>query len=213
MGKIEISANKDSIILKFLAALSLVIFVLGEYIFTDRLDALSVYAIYGFEFIFAMVSLIIFRGFAWSMGKPDPLDIVLIALLFPLGILIHFFAFARGIMIPFDLHSGETLLFLLLIGPVLEELIFRGALWSLIGVVTNRNNWVRGIVTTFLFSYGHYQMIGHLPEGVKSFVIYQASYTLVLGAMLAFVRARNGLLWAILGHFCFNFGFWFFSLL
>ena len=136
---------------------------------------------------------------------------MLATLLLPLGWLIHVFARQQGMLIPFDFGSTETILFLLLIGPVLEELIFRGAMWRLMEqwIGQGRFHTLCLILTTsFIFAFSHFHAIFSVPDEYKPFIYYQTAYTFVLAIICARLRLRVGLIGAIVGHMLFNFGFW-----
>lgn len=192
-----------------LRVLSLLMFVAyfgTEYFHWFPVEAISPYGIYFFEVIWVFITWLAFRRFV-LLGKYPVLQKTAIAALLPMGWLVHFFARKQQMIIPFDFTNSETVLFLILIGPLLEEFVFRGAFWRLTEVWTQKLI-VPVIVTTLLFSASHFQALTFVPEEYKNFIVYQGLYTLVLGFFCANLRMRSGLLAAILGHVCFNFGFW-----
>ncbi len=109
---------------------------------------------------------------------------------------------------PFDLHTGPGLLTFLLLGPALEEAIFRFFLWQ------PARRWAGDagalVLTSLLFSYAHWHPGWWVPQEWHGFLFYQALYTLGLGLACGMVVWRRGSLGgAILVHVGFNLGFWF----
>ncbi len=175
------------------------------------LDALSPYTMYGFELTFSVLVAFIYRKFEFKLA---PLTFGAgVALFFSLaaGFAIFEGAGVFGYTIPFELKDLETVLFLLLIGPILEEGVFRGALWRLFQEVFG-TPWVGYLATSVIFSYSHYRVIGEVPESFHGFIRYQAIYTLGLGLFCGGIRVQFGLLAALFTHMAFNFGFWLASL-
>lgn len=91
------------------------------------------------------------------------------------------------------LISGNLLiagLAIVLIAPMVEELVFRGILFTSLSKALNPV--LSAVVTALLFAIAH----GNLVQG---------SYAFVLGLLLALVRHQSGSLWsAIALHFAFN---------
>jgi membrane protease YdiL (CAAX protease family) len=109
--------------------------------------------------------------------------------------------------IPFSLRDPETVWFLLVAGPVLEELIFRGALWKLFEVVTG-SALPAYLFTAVLFSYSEFHLIHQVKPEYADFVRYQASFCLGLGLFCGGMRMKYGWRAALITHAIFNFGFW-----
>jgi hypothetical protein len=131
--------------------------------------------------------------------------------LLPLGWIVHRYAQGAELLIPFDFSSTETLVLLLAVGPVLEELLYRGAIWRLFEFLftgAGQRTWMIVIATSLLFSFSHYHAVFSVPEEFQGFIHFQTLYTLGLGLACAFLRWRVGLLGSILGHVLFNVGFW-----
>lgn len=123
------------------------------------------------------------------------------------GFLVYRLAKPVGIPIPFDLRDGHTLLLLLGVAPVLEELIFRMALWESFSAFSRKVRFAL-IGTTLLFAGGHFAAYPFVPEAYRGFVIYQTLYVLVLGAVAGLRRSKTGAVAPAIGvHFAFNFGF------
>ena len=188
------------------SALLLVLYFGVEYFHWFSVEAISTHAIYFFEVIWVALVCIIFKnvGFAgkWTLNTAGG-----VVALLPLGWTTHFFARQQGMLIPFDFRSSETILFLLLIGPVLEEFVFRGAMWKLIEAWCSKS-FVLILLTSLIFSYSHYQAVFSVPEEYKSFIYYQTAYTFILAFICAWLRLSTGLIAAIVAHLLFNFGFW-----
>lgn len=114
-----------------------------------------------------------------------------------------------GLIVPFDLRSNETILFLLLIGPILEEMIFRMALWeSVVDLTRSISPYAILPVSVLIFSYAHFHAYWFVPEQIRPFVIYQALYVMPLAAYSGYRKFRTGSISpAILVHVGFNAGF------
>jgi membrane protease YdiL (CAAX protease family) len=170
---------------------------------TQQLDALGTYASYLFEVSLVAISLFLLRP-KLSL-KPVTLVTAFVALLAGFGI--RKLAGVAGLSIPIDVHSAETVVFLLAVAPVLEELIFRFMIFkSVERVFQSRNAW---LVSSLLFSYSHLHAIWFVPSEYSKFLIYQTAYTLPLALVCGWmVRRQSSLLSAMLVHATFNFGFY-----
>lgn len=112
-----------------------------------------------------------------------------------------------GILIPFEFKNFELLFMLLVIAPVLEELIFRFALWELFRDL-NKNEEIQIWVSSLLFSLAHFVVIFSVPAEFKPFVLYQSAYVFILGLGVSKTRQEsNSITSSILVHFLFNLGF------
>jgi len=192
---------------KILAFLFLVMFLFIEFVFMKQIEAISAYASYFFEVLWVCGVLFAFKGFHWfTKGKVLQWGAI-VFLTGVLGAWVQILAFRRGIPIPLDLENRETILLLLLIGPVLEEFIFRLGLWK-VSEFFVKNKWFLILFTSAIFSYCHYWMIDELPASVRGFIIYQAAYTFVLGLICGYLRSGYGMLAALPAHLLFNLGFW-----
>lgn len=172
-----------------------------------NLDSISGYAEYGFEVVFVILVFGIYRNWEW---KKEPLGLGAgVTLFFALaaGFAAYEFTDVLGYVNPFNLKDPETVIFLLAIGPLLEELVFRGALWKLIEVVTG-SSIAAFLFAAVAFSYAHYHVIQFVDASAASFIRYQAIYTLALGLFCGGMRMLYGFRAAWLTHLAFNFGFW-----
>ncbi len=123
------------------------------------------------------------------------------------GFLVFRFAGWFRIVAPFDLRSGLTILFLLVVARLLEELIFRFFLWASVLSFSAKPIWA-WVLTTLFFSYSHLHAIWFAPESIHGFIIYQTLYTIALGAACGYFIWKNlSIFNAVLVHFAFNLGF------
>lgn len=123
------------------------------------------------------------------------------------GFAIYHAAAWISVPIPFDLSAKETIFLLLVVAPLLEEAIFRLALWEALAELVP-NPWFITSVTTLLFSFGHFSAYFYVPEEYKNFLLYQTGYVIFLGIAASIARIRsNTFLAPMLVHFGFNLGF------
>lgn len=118
---------------------------------------------------------------------------------------------ALGLAVPFDLSSAETLLMLLALGPLLEEVLFRQALWLPIERATGSANAAL-VGTTVLFVAGHAIAWLSVPPEYRPFVAYQSAYVALLGAALGLTMLRTrSLALTCAQHALFNLGFFLYA--
>lgn len=165
------------------------------------------YAAYAFELVFVIIVGWFYRQRLKCFGfRPTQ---VLTDGLLPLGagFATYKLALFSLLPIPFDLQSTELIFLLLIVAPVLEELIFRMALWEPIKDLT-ASPAVLLVSTTLLFSFGHLQALWSVPQELRAFVLYQSLYVIILGLGAGWRRLQSQTLLApILVHFSFNLGF------
>lgn len=190
-----------------MSVLFILTFVISEYLLQSQIEALGAYANYAGELILIALFFAVFRNHELHLAKPGKVGSALLASLFILGYLSRVIAGTIGITIPFDFHSIETLVFLLLVGPLLEELLFRGLLHRSFQSLI-KYTMVTSAITSLMFSYSHFQAYFKVPDVFHPFIFYQTSYTFVLALFCSQVRIRHGLTWAIFAHVLFNFGFY-----
>ena len=177
-------------------------------IFTVELDGLGQYTPYIFE-----IGCVIAAACLYGPGVAQLFSFQkswLKEMIFPLaaGALVHRLAIYLGIGIPFDLSGTMVLVFLLIVAPILEELIFRFLLWQPL-LRASKMPVIALAVTSVLFSYAHFHPFWFLGENVHQFIYYQTAYTLLLGFGCGYFVFRQGsLLGAMLAHFAFNLGFY-----
>lgn len=166
------------------------------------------YGSYAFEIVFVAVLLYFARGRfrLWAPVKGPYAIEVSMALIFGMLTLqiCNWFAIPN----PFDLNDPQLLFFLLIVGPILEELLFRQVLWFVFEDLfkSAKSAW---IATAIFFSFGHFYAYLSVPEEFKPFVLYQSIYTLILafwwGHRYLKYRAYAPVL---ILHFTYNFGFY-----
>ncbi len=182
----------------------LLVYAAVRFVLDHWLDSLGEYASYLFECLFVAVT--------WAVLKPALSWKPRMRAIDPFAALAAGFAVSKGLgalelPCPFDLQSAPTLVFLLLIGPVLEEFLFRVALWeAFAGALRSISPlWP----TSILFSFGHLFAWWSVPEEFKGFVLYQAAYTLALGYCCGRRRLESrSVLPAVAIHLSFNLGFY-----
>lgn len=195
-----------------IAFLILVIYLSIKFLYTQQLDSLGAYAGYVFEFLFVIIVGFYYRkrlNFKCDLSKELKVSFLpaLVA-----GCLVFLLANPLQIPIPFDLNSGETILFLLFVGPILEEFIFRMALWHPIADISKKWN-VQGasaalVVTSLLFSYAHFHSYWFVPEQFYPFIYYQTAYVIPLAFYCGYRMLKTGsLVSPIAVHMGFNLGF------
>lgn len=186
-------------------AVYIIVRMVGDFFF---LRSISEYYSYLFEVGFVVFAGWIYRDQITFFKVPSKTDVVGMVVAFLFSFMIYKIADWFQIQIPFDLQSQETVFLLLLLAPVLEEAIFRMALWQAF-VSFISNSWLVIFLTTIFFGLGHFNAYWFVPEEYKSFVIYQTSYVMLLGFGVGWVRYRSqAIISPIFVHFCFNLGFY-----
>lgn len=180
-------------------------YLIIRYGFTAQLESYGPYTSYIFEIICVAIGAFLHREHLrkiWTVNR----KIIGSALVCgTLGFTSFKVSGFLGIVVPFNLEGTETLIFLLIVAPVLEELIFHGLLWFPLARI---NTFLALLVTSILFSLSHFSAYFYTPAEYHSFIFYQTGYTLVLGLACGLSVWRwNSLAGAILIHFCFNLGF------
>jgi membrane protease YdiL (CAAX protease family) len=183
------------------------VFIFLEY-FSDRyLQSIGPYTQYIAELIFVIISIFALGNFLKANQKISAKLTAVLLITFLFGIAIRLMVSPLNLPIPFDLTSTEIIIFLLIVGPVLEELLYRGTLINSISAIKNVPFLIT-IISAILFSVSHLRVINDVPEELRTFIKYQAVYTFILGAICAWVRQSAGFLWSISAHFLFNLGFY-----
>jgi membrane protease YdiL (CAAX protease family) len=167
------------------------------------------YFSYGFEVIFVALAFWVYRKNFSFNRKFDQYDSLSVFLGFVAGFLTYKSANSLNLIVPFDFTALQTILFLLVVAPILEELIFRMALWEAFASLWN-NIWFVIATTSFLFALGHFTAYWFVPNELKPFVYFQTTYVFMLAIALGWQRQRkNNLASAMALHFLFNLGFYF----
>lgn len=182
-------------------------FFIIRYGFEHRLDILGAYSTYTFELLFvALIGWIYRRKLKFSI--PSPVETFLdLSVGIGFGFTVYKLSKPLSLVIPFDFKSNETLLFLLLLGPLLEELLFRMAIWEPLSEIFGGLTVL--LVTSVIFSYSHFDAWWSVPEQLRSFVLYQTLYVFFLALYCGWRRMKSGnFIPAVLSHASFNFGFY-----
>jgi membrane protease YdiL (CAAX protease family) len=192
---------------KVLSALVLLLFVVGRLGGDAWFRSLSGYQSYYVEIAFIVAVSVLFHQrlkyrFGWDRLLPTLLALNAVA-----GFLFCWGADALGLAVPFDAESSSFIFLLVIVGPFIEEALFRHALWAPKEVLL-RSRPVIWVTSAVLFSLMHLQAYSAVPESVRGFVAYQAFYTFLAGLFWAWARSRYGTFWVpFLLHAMFNAGF------
>lgn len=169
------------------------------------------YTVYLFDLIFiASFSFNKLRTMKWSELLSNwpkyGSVIVLIVLNIILGLSVYLIGSYFKYLPPFDFQSYELLCFLLVVGPLLEEFIFRGILWSFYD--PQLNSTFRISISSFLFSLFHFSSIWGLPNEFWGFVFFQSVYTFIISLFWSWQRSLlRPILFVVVLHMSFNAGF------
>ena len=193
---------------KGLAGLILAFYLVVRFVFGQELDLLGSHASYVFEAVFVGAVMIFYRArvkVAFGALKsviPDCL------LALPLGFGVFKLAGVLGYGNPFDLTDKETLLFLLLLGPLLEEAIFRQALWYPLETLLPKP-LVTVALTSLIFAFGHFHAYFSAQAEFHHFIIYQTIYALVIGVWWGYrYSTTRSLAVPVTLHLLFNLGYY-----
>ena len=193
---------------KIIWSLLAVTYLTIRFFFTERLDALGPYASYFFELALVGISIFLAGRSFLSFFQVQRRTLFAALGSFAFGFCIYRAAGVAHIQIPFDLQGVETLFFLLLVAPILEELLFRFFLWHPAETLVKKPalTW---ILTSMVFSYSHFHALFFVPQEIHPFIIYQTAYTLLLGLWCGYsVLKSKSLAESMLIHFAFNLGFY-----
>ncbi len=202
----EVSKNDQKTLV--FGALFLLTYIAVRFGFSKQLDSAGFYAGYLFEIVMVGLAGIIYHD-RIRMKLENPVSELAKAFIpsMVLGAAAFLATKPLGLVVPFDLGSMEAILFLILIGPVLEEFIFRMALWQPLKDLMGPRTALIG--TTLIFAYAHFHAYWFVPAEYKTFVIYQTIYVLGLGFYCGWRLSRTSALTApLLVHLAFNLGFY-----
>jgi membrane protease YdiL (CAAX protease family) len=160
---------------------------------------------YYYELGFVLVSIYIFRSKFSLKTKNKRMTHFL--RYFCMGLLTLLFCKIFSTNLPFDLNSNMVKLSIVFIGPILEELVFRFAIWNAIEKITDCKKTPLH-VTSILFGVAHFKAIFIITPPYITYITFQTLYTLILGYALGkrYEQNRN-VLEVILLHILFNLGF------
>jgi membrane protease YdiL (CAAX protease family) len=193
--------------------LFLLAYIIPRFVAPQSLRFLGPYGSYIYEFFFFVVTALWYRKRFKLFDRAD--RTLALHLLFSIfgGFAVYKLAVTMGLAIPFDLKDDETLLFLLLVGPVVEELIFRQALWWPAQDLA-KTKWLPLAVTSVLFAFGHFHAYFFVSATIKPFVVYQTVYALFIAVWWGWALMRwRGLMAPLSLHMVFNAGFYLASLI
>ncbi len=192
---------------RWYAFIFLLAYLLVEYVLFSRLQGLFGYSPYLFNVFWVSLVLMTFNNFFLFKKEKLFLGAVLILASGGLGVLVQLVAASKGMMIPYVLNSLGSILFLFLIGPVIEEFVFRVALWKVFEVFI-KNKWMLIFITTAFYAYSNFRLFHYFPSNLREFFYFQYQYMFISGLLFGYVRTSNGFVPAIFAHFMFNLGFW-----
>lgn len=140
-----------------------------------------------------------------SMDKHILIRIPIIALLATISI---FTAHSLEFAAPFK-YIENIVLQILILAPLIEELIFRQAIFSLLEKL-HFNEKVKIGLGSFLFSMSHAHALWFVPTEFHSFIYLQLIYTFLLGWVVTKARINTGsIVEPVILHFLFNLTFYF----
>jgi membrane protease YdiL (CAAX protease family) len=199
--------NWKPTIKNFLPILFFAAYVFVRFYWLQTQTGLGEYTSYYFEAAYAVLVLFYFRKQILIFPKVDTQLFVRCLSSLILGVAVYFGAGGMGIVIPFDLKAQSTVLFLLLVGPILEELLFRGALW--VAIEHYFSKAITLVLTSVLFAFAHFQAYYYVAVEFHDFIFYQTTYTFIIAILwgLRFIKTKS-VGDAILLHMAFNFGFY-----
>lgn len=191
-------------ILSFIFVIS---YLLVRFGYAQEIDQLHPYASYAFEASVIGLALVFYhqklkvappKGFAFWIELP--LNLVL-------GSLTYIIAKSSQYFIPFNWSLSETIPLLIFFGPVLEEFLFRFALWQPIAQLSHHKGTTT-LLTALLFSWSHFYPYFFVPAVFRPFILFQTIYTFFLGIWWGTRLAQTKNLTIPLAlHISFNLGF------
>ncbi len=171
------------------------------------LDSVHIYASYAFELAMVLWALARLSARSEFYFKPSKQLGAITLLLALAGWGAHSGATQLGLVVPFDTSSLETKVFLLVVAPVLEELLFRQTFWKQFESIRLPKMGV-WMLTSIFFSLAHLNAIRFVPSDLYTFIYYQTVYTLLLGLACGWAREKQtSVAPSILLHAAFNLGF------
>ncbi|MBY0471622.1 CPBP family intramembrane metalloprotease [bacterium] len=189
------------------ALVLLLVYFVVRFVFSEQLDSLGMWSSYYFEAVYVGLvawlywSRLSFRvPFSFRLATQFVFSVMA-------GLVIYKLAAPLGLIVPFDMRSTETLILLLLVGPILEEMIFRMAMWELLSEFLKEKGQLI-LATSVIFAFAHFFAWWFVPNELRSYVLYQAIYAFFLGSYLAFFKSREKSVGVpIVLHFFFNLGY------
>jgi membrane protease YdiL (CAAX protease family) len=194
--------------------ISFVLFI-GYFVLKFGLEAywrsLSFYFSYMFEVVFIIVSYSLLPK--KIQLKLKSIEMFYLMALILIGFMLHFILKSLGVIIPFDFTNFESVMILILVGPILEEFVFRGALWNQLEIIFNHKTVVL-MGTSLIFAFAHFIAYFFVSAEWYNFILIQTIYTFLLGIVLGLRMMKSKtILSPILLHIGFNLGFYLYSIL
>jgi membrane protease YdiL (CAAX protease family) len=194
---------------KIISLLLILLYFVVRFPLAPMLDRINVYASYVFEVAFVTLVYFLYRGRARFVLPSKQQAIINGVSALIAGFVIYTLSTVLSLQIPFDLKGAEILIFLLLVAPLLEEGVFRFALWEPASEFIGDKKWLVLAFTAAAFSFGHFFAYFFVSDDFRPFVIYQTIYTVFFGAYVGWLRlSTNSLVLPIGFHFLFNVGFY-----
>lgn len=189
-------------------------YIVGRHFLASWLDSINEYALYGLDLFYSALSIHFFgQGRFRLRFTATAIAFASLALSLLLGVATYKAAGFTNVLVPFDLTDRYTIVALIVIAPVLEELLFRQGLWFSLETVSARmdraRSWFPWVATSVLFSLSHAEaLLTALPE-FHPFIWYQTAYTLLIGLWFGRAYQQSQSVGFTMGlHFAFNTGFW-----
>ncbi len=193
---------------KIIPLVLLFTYLIVRFLLIGKLDALLPYGSYLFELFFVAVTIRLYWQDFRIKFKPNKTFLIELLLALIAGFIVYKMAGWAKIAIPFNLSDHTTIILLLFVGPILEELLFREALWNLLEKVFCCSVTTL-ILSSLLFSFGHFFAYFSTPEYVHNFIYYQSLYTLLIALWWGYRKMRTKeITTPIIMHAVFNFGFY-----
>lgn len=184
------------------------LFVYAYFRFFARPQLLSLFGPHGdywFETGFCVLALLLFYSkikikFEFSLLKKFGISL-------GLGTITLVIAKLLGILIPFQIDTPFSILMFVLLGPILEELLFRFSLyWPFESILPEK---ITAFLTATFFSYCHFNAYFVVPDTIKVFVLYQTFYTFLIGLWWIKIYQKDQNIVSPIGlHIFYNLGFY-----
>ncbi len=195
---------------RYLPPFLLALYLVPRFFFASWFEGLPSKIGYALEFSYCSVVALLFWSDYRFRFKSDSRFYRALALNLICGFAVFAGASAFKIAVPWSFNTFSMFFLLVIWAPLLEEFIFRQSLWVLIEKIPARlrPSVLALVATTLLFSLGHFIALFKVDTSLRTFVIYQAFYTLVAGFFWGRARLATQSVFApILFHALFNFGF------
>lgn len=210
---LEFVSNKK-ITKKIIAAIILFSYAYGEFVEYRFWNKLDTYGVYYFELMIVIIgSILYFKDFNWKMpwklevkGVSSYFKTLLVTFL--CGFFVHRISVVFDLKISFDMTAASTVVLLLVIAPILEELLFRQTLWALWWQIIP-SKWIICVITAAMFAYGHFYSVFIVPSEYHPFLYVQTTYAFIFGIWFAHRYSKHKNIFTSMGmHFSFNLAFY-----